>query len=237
MKARNAKQVGGFTLLELLVSLVLASFIAVTTVGAMRAVTSRRDKIADRAQAQAELRFAVRQVEQDLRNLYRSTDKKQTKLIGTSEEGVELPSSRITFYAVNTVKARAEYAEGDVYEVEYFLQPRQEENGSGDEAPTFVLMRRLWPNPNAKIAEPGGVVSVVAENILVFDIRYYDGSELQEEWPEEMQKLPSAIMVSMATKPKERDQLIKHSFLLNLVRWPGQSSSSVNIGLGGDEEN
>lgn len=237
MKVRIAKQVIGFTLLELLVSLILASFIAVTTVGALRGVTSRRDKIEDRAQAQAELRFAVRQVEQDLRNLYRSFDKKQTKLIGMYEEGGVLPSSRIIFYAVNTVKARAEYAEGDVYEIEYFLQPRQEESRTGEAIPTFVLMRRLWPNPNRQ-AKPGGVVSVVAENILVFDIRYYDGSEFQEEWPEEMQNLPSAIMVSMATKPKGRDQLIKHNFMLNLVRWPGQSSSSVNIGLegGGGEE-
>ena len=236
MRERLEKRLVGFTLLELLVSLILASFIAVTTVGALRAVTSRRDKIEDRAQALAELRFAARQVEQDLRNLYRSTDKKQTKFIGTSEEGGVLPSSRIIFYAVNTVKARAEYAEGDVYEVEYFLQARQEESRTGEAKPTVVLMRRLWPNPNQQ-TKPGGVVSVVGENILLFDIRYYDGSEWQEVWPEEMQKLPSVIMVSMATKPKGRDQLIKHNFLVNFVRWPGQGQSSVNIGLEGDEEN
>jgi len=237
MKVRIAKQVAGFTLLELLVSLILASFIAVTTVGAMRAVTSRRDKIADRTAAQAELRFAARQVEQDLRNLYRSLDTKQTKLIGLYEEGGEIPSSRIIFYAVNTVKARAEYAEGDKYEVEYFLQSRTEESRTGEEMPTLVLMRRLWPNPSQRQQnQPGGVVSVVAENIFLFDIRYYDGTEFQEEWPEGMQNLPSLIMVTMATKPKGRDQLIKHNFIINLVRWPGQRSSSVNIGLGGDEE-
>jgi hypothetical protein len=88
----------------------------------------------------------------------------------------------------------------------------------------------LWPNPSQQ-NKPGGVMSVVAENILLFDIRYYDGSEFQEEWPPEMQNLPSLIMVSMATKPKGSDQLLKHNFMLNLVRWPGQGSSSVNVGL------
>jgi len=237
MKLREAKRVGGFTLLELLVSLILASFIAVTTVGALRTVTSRREKIEDRAQALAELRFAARQVEKDLRNLYRTADKRQTKLIGTYEEGGEIPSSRIIFHAVNTVKARAEYAEGDVYEVEYFLQVRQEESRTDEAMPNVVLMRRLWPNPNQQ-NKPGGVVSVVAENILLFDIRYYDGTELQEEWPEEMTNFPSLIMVSLAAKPKQSEALIKHSFLVNFVRWPGQGGSSVNIGLeGGGAEN
>ena len=41
MNVRVAKQIGGFTLLELLVSLMLASFIAVTSVGALRAVAIR----------------------------------------------------------------------------------------------------------------------------------------------------------------------------------------------------
>jgi len=225
----------GFTLLELLVSLMLASFIAVTSVGALRAVASRRAKIEDRSNALAELRFAARQVEQDLRNLYRTANKNQTKLLGTYEEEGFLPASRLLFYTVNTVKARAEYAEGDLYEVEYFLQARKEESRSRETTPTTVLMRRLWPNPNKDI-EPGGVVSVVAENILVFDIRYYDGTEWQEEWPEEMSTFPKVIMVTLATKPKMREQLIKHSFLLNFVRWPGQEESSVNMGLGGEEE-
>jgi len=236
MKLRDAKRAGGFTLLELLVSMILASFIAVTTVGALRTVTSRREKVEDRCQSLAELRFAARQVEKDLRNLYRTADKRQTKLIGMYEERGEIPSSRIIFHAVNTVQARAEYAEGDVYEVEYFLQVRQEESRTGEPTPKMVLLRRLWPNP-AQQNEPGGVVSVVAENILLFEIRYYNGTEWLEEWPEEMTNFPSLIMVSLAAKPQQSEALLKHSFLLNLVRWPGQGGSSVNIGLEGEEGN
>ena len=70
------------------------------------------------------------------------------------EERGEIPSSRIIFHAVNTVQARAEYAEGDVYEVEYFLQVRQEESRTGEPTPKMVLLRRLWPNP-AQQNEPG----------------------------------------------------------------------------------
>jgi prepilin-type N-terminal cleavage/methylation domain-containing protein len=233
MNVREVKQVGGFTLIELLVSLLLASFIAVTSVGALRAVTTRRDKMEDRTSALAELRFAARQVEQDLRNLFRTADKNQSKLVGTYEEGGGVPSSRLCFYTMNTLPARAGYPEGDLYEVEYFLQVREEESRTAASAPNMVLMRRLQPNPNKTVPEPGGVVSVVAENILLFDVRYYDGTEFLQEWPEEMQSYPSLIMVSLATKPKKREQLIKHNFMMNFVRWPGQESSSVNVGLDG----
>ena len=116
-----------------------------------------------------------------------------------------------------------------------FLQVRQNESGTEDEMPIVVLMRRLWPNPNQQ-NKPGGVISVVAENILLFDIRYYDGTEWQEAWPEELTNFPSLIMVTLATKPKQSEALLKHNFMLNFVRWPGQEESSVNIGLEGEEQ-
>jgi len=99
-------------------------------------------------------------------------------LIGTVEDSEQDSISYLVFYTVSRAKARSDQAEGDIYEVEYYLMKDEDKSR---------LMRRLWPNPNEE-DEPGGILSVIAEDIDVFQVRYFDGEEWSEEWPEEMQE-------------------------------------------------
>jgi uncharacterized membrane protein YgcG len=168
-------------------------------------------------------------IKRDLVNFYRDEDIQNTKLIGTAEESAEGNSSYIVFYTINRMKARADEPEGDIYEVEYSLLQDGEQS---------LLMRRLWPNPNNEYAdEPHGVLAVIAEDIEIFEVRYFDGEEWSNEWPEEMEVLPQLIEVSIVGRPQSRGTPSMESIMINLTRSVtasvAESESSEQGGQGG----
>ena len=180
----------GFTLVEVLSASTIGTFIALVAVGTLMAITAS-DKLMDRnINDAAEVRFASSMLTRDLVNFYRDEDIENTRLIGIVEESGQEAFSYLVFYTVSRTKARADQPEGDIYEVEYYLVKEGE---------TSVLMRRLWPNPN-EMYEPGGVLTVIAEDIEIFQVRYFDGEEWAEDWPEEMEVLPELIEVNIVAK-------------------------------------
>jgi hypothetical protein len=78
-------------------------------------------------------------------------------------------------------------------------------------------MRRLWPNPSEYL-EPGGILTVIAEDIATFGVQYFDGEEWFEEWPEEMQALPDLVSISIAAKQPDRSNPPSESIVVNLTR-------------------
>ncbi len=198
----------GFTLVEVMVAVTIGGFIMLVAVGTLKAITSSAEMVDTNISAAAEVRFAMNLIARDLVNFYRDEDNKNTKLIGTTEESSDGNVSYMVFYTVNRMKARADQAEGDIYEVEYSLLK------DGDSS---LLMRRLWPNPNEEY-EPGGILAVIAEDIDVFEVRYFDGEEWSNEWPEEMEVLPQLIEVSIVGKPLSRGTPAMESIMVNLTR-------------------
>jgi hypothetical protein len=127
------------------------------------------------------------------------------------------------------MKARADEPEGDIYEVEYSLVRDGEKS---------LLLRRLWPNPNEEEEyELHGVRAVIAEDIEVFEVRYFDGEEWSNEWPEEMEVLPQLIEVSIVGRPQSKGTPSMESIIVNLTRSVtasvATSESSEQGGQGG----
>jgi hypothetical protein len=120
----------------------------------------------------------------------------------------EYSTSYIVFYTINRTKARALEPEGDMYEVEYYLL--KNEDGS-------FLMRRLWPNPSDEF-ESGGILTTIAENIVLFQVRYFDGEEWYDQWLEDMETQPQMIEVIIAARPENQGMPIIESFIVNLTR-------------------
>ena len=127
----------------------------------------------------------------------------------------------MVFYTVNRMKARADQPEGDIYEVEYSLLKEGEQS---------LLMRRLWPNPNEEY-EPGGILAVIAEDIGIFEVRYFNGEEWSNEWPEEIEDLPQLIEVGIVGKEQSRGNPAMESIMINLTR-----SVTATIASEDDEE-
>jgi type II secretion system protein J len=196
----------GFTLLEMLIASMIGAFVILVGVGALRAVSSGSRVVENNFDAAAELRYAKSRIAADLVNIYRDKNYDYTKLLGTLQEvdGSLIPI--ITFYTVSRIKARTGQPEGDVYEVEYFLK-KDEQNS--------VLMRRQWPNPDPN-SVPGGILSVIAEDIDLFAVRYFDGTDWLAEWTQDMGRLPVLVEVSLAAKIKGTNELVGDAFIAKL---------------------
>jgi len=214
----------GFTLVEVLVASTIGVFIAMVAVGALRTIIAGAEMVDSNINAAAEVRFAANMIARDLQNLYKDDDFENTKFIGTVEslEGDNY-TSYLIFYTLARAKARIDQPEGDLYEVEYYLM--QEEDNS-------VLMRRLWPNPSREYEglEPRGILTVIAENIAVFEVQYFDGEEWFEEWPEDMQALPELVSVSIAAKQSDRNNPPSESIIVNLVRSEAEDTGVLQTG-------
>lgn len=210
-------------MVEVMVAVTIGGFIMLVALGTLKAVTTSAELVDGNISAAAEVRFASNMLKRDLVNFYRDENIENTKLIGTAGESVLESTSYLVFYTVSRAKARADQPEGDIYEVEYYLMKDEEKS---------VLMRRLWANPNED-DEPGGILSVIAENINVFQIRYFDGEEWSDEWPEEMQVLPQLIEVNIVAQPPNRPEPTMESFMVNLTR---SVTSAVNASESNEQE-
>ena len=204
----------GFTLLEAMVASIIGAFIALVAVGTLRTVTAAKTRVNDNITLGDELRFAVNIMRRDMLNLYRDTESDKVKFFGVIEETEFGPVKSLTMRIVGSAKARADQPEGDVYEVQYSLSKDGEDS---------VLLRRLCPIVGIEddIETQGGMLVTLAENILDFDIQYFDGTEWVPEWPREMTMLPDLVQVIITT-PNDEDvelkDLVSRSFMVNFPR-------------------
>jgi len=213
----------GFTLVEVLVASTIGVFIALVAVGALRAITASVEMVDSNINAAAEVRFAAQMIASDLQNLYDDENIENTKFIGTLEDlGQDSYTSYLIFYTLGRTKARIDQPEGDLYEVEYYLMKDEESS---------LLMRRLWPNPS-KDFEPGGILTVIAEDINTFEVQYFDGEEWSSEWPEEMQALPDLVSISIVARQLNRANPPSETIIVNLSR---SEAGDTSI-LGGGEQ-
>lgn len=209
---------GGFTLVELMLASVIGAFIALVAVSALRVISASAEMVEVNIDTAAEVRFASKRIAADLINLYRDRRSKNNRFIGTVEQAEQGLVSRLIFYTVGRIKARTGQPEGDVYEVEYYLV-KDEQNRA--------LMRRLWPNPDKDTEEVGGVLTAIAEDIDVFNVKYFDGQGWQDQWPEELESLPEMVEVNIAGKVSGQKDVITESFIVNFTRSTGGEISAV----------
>lgn len=205
----------GFTVVEVLVASVIGAFLALVAVGTLRAVSASAEMIDNNISTSSEARFASRMVARDLMNLYRDKDLEKAKLVGLAQETGGDVVSCLSFYTVGRTKARIDQPEGDVYEVEYYLLKEQEKR---------ALMRRMWPNPDEDLT-PGGMLTAIAEDIDVFEVRYFDGEDWQLEWPEEMKSLPELVEVTIVASRRSRADMVVESFIVNFPRSPWRKAA------------
>ncbi|MCX5645559.1 MAG: prepilin-type N-terminal cleavage/methylation domain-containing protein [Phycisphaerae bacterium] len=235
IRGRNPQSaIGGFTLAEVLVASTISGFVALIAVGALNAIAGSAQTVNRMTETTSEIRFAARMIARDLANLYRDVNPQNMKLVGSSQGSAKEGPPHLVFYTSGRAKARADQPEGDVYEVEYFLGTREQSPGqqkaktaeSSEEA--TVLFRRLWPNPD-KDRTPGGVLTPIAENIGIFQVRFYDGKQWADEWTEEMQSLPELVEVTLATQPPSKGDPIVETMTVTFPRL-GKAAAATQQG-------
>ena len=212
----------GFTLVEVMVASMIGAFIAIVAVGTLKAVSASAQMLDENIESTAEVRFASKLIANDLMNLYMDSNSLNSMLVGTIKESDGDLFSSLVLYSVGRAKARIDEPEGDVYEVEYYLVKDEEKSS---------LMRRLWPNPD-EVSTPGGILSVIAEDVNSFVVRYFDGEQWQIDWPEELESIPELVEVVIKGNESGRAKAAMESFIINFV----SSAGMVDIMAGDTEE-
>lgn len=226
MKSRADKK--GFTLLEVMVASVIGAFIALVSVGALRAVTAGQAMVNTNIAAADELRYAVELIRRDLANVYRDSSADAMKFVGAFAESDENMMTSLTMRIVSIANARRNQPEGDIHEVHYYLMQAKDKS---------VLMRRLYPVVGTEAEEelPGGVLTAIAENIVGFELMYFDGQEWVPEWPAELNRLPEMVEIVLAAveeKQGRRGSLVARRILASFPRLPQQTQSTDTSGQG-----
>ncbi len=178
-----------FTLIEVMLATMIGAFVTLVAVGALTTVSRSVEAVQQTSDQKSESQSIMRLIRRDLHNIYRGADPRWTRFVGqdgNSQGGEGQPS--LTFYSTWQGQVREGQAEGDLVEIEYFV--RQSEKGSS-------LMRRIWPNPDPERKTGGGLLTLLGDQVLGFQIRYYDGKEWTNQWSEEKQQLPKLVEVSL----------------------------------------
>ncbi len=207
----------GFTLIEIMVASIIGALIAVIAVGTLRAVSISSEKINHNIDKTAELRFISKTIADDLKNIYRDRNFKNMLFTGTIEMGPQGEFTSLKFYTVSRSKARWSEPEGDVYEVEYYTMQTEQANR---------LMRRIWPNPD-KENEPGGLLTAIGNDVEIFSLRFFDGSQWQDEWDEQRNNLPDLVEIIIGLKIESEEKPMTETMMINFVRNAGRSMGQI----------
>ena len=211
---QHDKQVGGFTLIEVMIASVMGAFIALVALAALRTVTSAKEMVSRNTTVSDEVRFALDMVRTDMMNIFRDADVRKMKFVGTAEAADFGLVKSLTMRIVEMTKARAGEPEGDVYEVQYFLQ-KDEENS--------IFMRRLCPVVGIEedVETQGGILTAIAEDIIRFDVQYYYEGQWWQDWPDDQGALPSLVEVTLVgagTEAEDKSDVVVRSFMTGFVR-------------------
>jgi type II secretion system protein J len=212
---RPARPAWGFTLAEVLAATCIGAFVALVAIGALRSTSTGASVVQDRTDRAAELRATARRIAMDLANIRRSDDANEVRLQGGVEDSGSSEQAYITFWAISHEKARPDQPEGDVYEVEYYLGQKEDRT---------LLMRRVWPHPDPNSVEPGGILTVLSDQIEMMRITYFDGEKWVSQWlggagasEQTDQPLPMLIEVTLVAKASEAGALTEESFLVTVT--------------------
>jgi len=180
-------------LAEVLAATSIGAFVALVAIGALRSTSSGASVVQDRSDKAADLRFAARRVAMDLENIVRGTDPNYFRFITGLENSGYGDQAYLTFWTVCHEKVREDQPEGDVYEVEYYVAQKDDRT---------VFMRRAWPHPDPN-TEPGGVLTVLSDQVAMMKVSCFDGQKWVSDWLETAQELPQLVEVSLVGKAPE----------------------------------
>ncbi len=212
----DARGQRGFTLVELMVATTVTVMVAGSTVGILRSMAAARKRVNRQMTLQAETRSAINTIAAALHNAYRSGGE-QAVLEGADDWYGEIPADRITLFTISRRTIRPGEPESDVKECQFVLTPPT------DRAPP-ALIRRTDPTRNDP-PDGGGIVELIAENVLGMDIAYHDGEVWLDEWTEEMRGWPVAVRIRLAIVDVDRGETIwTTSRIVNFPRRPAQAS-------------
>lgn len=186
----RASRYHAFTLAELMVVCAIVGIVVTASTTMVFQVDGARRRAERDADAWAEADAAINAIANALANAYRyGPDDDEVIFEGVSDEMDGFIADRVRFFTVSYIKTRQGEPESDVREVEFALH-------TDPYRPLPVLRRRLDPTFNPE-PDGGGVIDELAENVVMLNITYFDGSLWYDDWLREFEAMPIAVRVTM----------------------------------------
>jgi len=199
----------GFTLIEVMISMAIFSFIALGTAGAIQRGITARKIVQNRWDEAHGIRTALRIFNRDVYLAFHKQKKAgedpfgfrsgkersfRTSFLGESE--------RVDFTSLSHRKIYGDVHESELCEVGYFLEPNEKNDG-------FRLMRRKSVIVEGKIDE-GGETQTLLENVVSLEFGYYSikDERMFDVWDIESidfkDTFPDAVQMKIVVKTKRR---------------------------------
>ena len=234
----------GFTLVELMVVVLLIGIVVAGGAAMIAQSGAMRERSESASTLQADADAALDAVVSALRNALRPRDEDARSgwwvFEGQDETLDERPADRLRFMTVDHRPIRPDQPEGDVREVAFSLEP----GGAGG---LPYLRRRSDPTirvDEVLLGDGGGVADRVAENVIAFDVAYFDGLVWQTDWPASLQTMPTAVRVSVAVSEPDLGgrvgpRVVSHRRVVSFPHWPtlrGASGTGATLDEAGVDD-
>lgn len=194
----------GMTLIEILLAMTILAFISVLVFQAMDGLRRSRDGVERVADRYREGRMAMARMTRELQSAYLSAHApidESLRVVKTVFKGKPgSPAAQLDFTAMSHRRLARNVKESDQEELSYF--------GSEDPDQASVTdLARRQANIVDEDPEKGGRVDVMATNIDLFDLEYFDPVTARwvDEWDsesvvEEQGRLPRAVKIVLVLK-------------------------------------
>jgi prepilin-type N-terminal cleavage/methylation domain-containing protein len=180
-----------FTLVELMLAIVIASFVIGSIWSALGQITRSRVASRDRMLAAMRADAALNAIRRDVMSVLRSDDLFVTRLrildgFVSARDGMLDRDDLLVFSSrLRPIREIEWQGEGIEYEVQYRVM---------DDAMGYVLWQRRDAVPD-EYYDGGGVATPLVEGISSFSVEAYDGNLWWSDWDSDLHGLPRAVRI------------------------------------------
>jgi len=210
---------GGFTLVEALLSTILAAMIAVLILAAYNSTIKHAGVLMEQSERYAQVRYAMDHMRTDLANFYRCSERQNMLLRGQTDATQVERADRILFHAMRMQTSSEGCAMTGPWEVEYGLYPDPTGGSS------FIGCRSVLAS-EADSGAQKGTITPLAGNIREFRVEYFDQNQWNDEW-RKTDSFPSLIRITATGGGGSKDDTsLSISEVISLAPLPVLSASS-----------